>query len=184
MAVSGTAHADNVAPSLLGGIVLIRSYAPLDLVSLPVPEALRIVVIHPHAQVQTSMARQLVADRHFTINQAVTNLGNVAAFVAALHSGDLMLFGRSIHDALVEPIRAPLVPGFAEVKTAALAAGALGCSISGSGPSGFAFAAADGPAERIAETMQQAFLKAGVTSDRFVGRVNTTGARVLSAEDE
>lgn len=183
-AVSGTAHADNVAPSLLGGIVLIRSYAPLDLVSLPVPEALRIVVIHPHAQVQTSMARQLVADRHFTIKQAVTNLGNVAAFVAALHSGDLMLFGRSIHDALVEPIRAPLVTGFAEVKTAALAAGALGCSISGSGPSVFAFAAADGPAERIAETMQQAFLKAGVTSDRFVGRVNTTGARVLSAEDE
>tara|TARA_B100001123_G_scaffold114707_1_gene133711 strand:- start:4760 stop:5710 length:951 start_codon:yes stop_codon:yes gene_type:complete len=183
-AVSGTAHADNVAPSLLGGIVLIRSYTPLDLVSLPVPEALRIVVIHPHAQVQTSTARQLVTDRHFTIKQAVSNLGNVAALVAALHSGDLRLFGRSIHDALVEPIRAPLVPGFAEVKTAALTAGALGCSISGSGPSVFAFAAADGPAERIAETMQEAFLKAGVTSDRFIGRVNTTGARVLSAEHE
>ena len=178
-AASGTAHADNVAPSLLGGIVLIRSYDPLDLVSLPVPTALRIVVIHPHTEVQTAMARQLVAERRFEISQAVANLGNIAALVSALHTGDLNLLGRSIHDALVEPIRAPLVPAFGAVKDAAVSAGALGCSISGSGPSVFAFAADDGRASDIADAMQRAFRQAGIDSDRYVGPVNTQGARVL-----
>ena len=178
-AVSGTTHADNVAPSLLGGIVLIRSYAPLELVSLPVPPALRVVVIYPHIQVQTAQARQRVAERRFEIAQVVTNLGNVAALVCALHSGDLELLGRSINDALVEPIRAPLVPGFAAVKDAALNVGALGCSISGSGPSVFAFANDDVRAADVANAMQGAFRQAGFESDRYVGPVNTTGARVL-----
>ena len=178
-AASGTTHADNVAPSLLGGIVLIRSCTPLDLVSLPVPSALRIVVIHPHMQVQTAMARRRVAESRFEISQAVANLGNIAALVSALHSGDLRLLGRSIHDALVEPIRAPLVPGFGAVKDAALTAGALGCSISGSGPSVFAFADDDGWATDVADAMQGAFRQSGLESDRYVGPVNTTGARVL-----
>ena len=178
-AASGTAHADNVAPSLLGGIVLVRSFAPLDLVSLPVPSALRIVVIHPHTQVQTAMARRRVAERRFEISQAVANLGNIAALVSALHTGDLDLLGRSIHDALVEPIRAPLVPAFGAVKDAALAAGSLGCSISGSGPSIFAFADDDGRATGVADAMQGAFRRSGLGSDRYVGPVNTIGARVL-----
>ena len=100
----GTAHADNVAPSLLGGIILIRSYTPLDLISLPVPSRLRIVVVHPHTNVQTSIARTLVDERRFEISQAVANLGNIGALVSALHSGDLKLLGRSIHVARVEPI--------------------------------------------------------------------------------
>ena len=122
-AASGAAHADNVAPSVLGGIVLIRSYDPLDLVPLPVPPALRVVVVHPHATVETAAARRLVAECRFEITQVVANLGNIAALVSALHTGDLALFGRSIQDALVEPIRAPLVPAFGEVKQAALDAG-------------------------------------------------------------
>ena len=139
-AASGAPHADNVAPCVLGGIVLIRGNDPLDLIRLPVPDALRIVLVHPHVEVLTAEARRLVARHRFGIGQAVANLGNIAALVHALHTGDLELFGRSISDALVEPIRAPLVPGFAEVRQAALDAGALGCSISGSGPSLFAFA--------------------------------------------
>ena len=182
-AASGTAHADNVAPSLLGGIVLVRSCAPLDLVSLPVPSALRIVVIRPHTQIQTAMARQRVAERRFEISEAVANLGNIAALVSALHSGDLSLLGRSIHDALVEPIRAPLVPGFGAVKDAAVTAGALGCSISGSGPSVFAFADADSCATEVADAMQGAFQRSGLESDRYVGPVNATGARVLSSSE-
>ena len=178
-AASGTTHADNVAPSLLGGIVLIRSCAPLDLVSLPVPSALRIVVIHPHTQIRTAMARRRVAESRFEISQAVANLGNIAALVSALHSGDLNLLGRSIHDALVEPIRAPLVPGFGGVKDAALTAGALGCSISGSGPSVFAFADDDSRATDVADAMQGAFRRSGLESGRYVGPVNTTGARAL-----
>ena len=179
-AVSGEAHADNVAPSVLGGIVLVRSCDPLDLVSLPVPSDLRVVVAHPHATVKTADARRLVADHRFEIGQAVANLGNIAALVSALYTGDLALFGRSISDALVEPIRAPLVPAFSQVKHAAVAAGALGCSISGSGPSVFAFAASDETADMVADAMQGAFAAAGVTSDRYVGRVSTRGAHAVS----
>ena len=178
-AASGTAHADNVGPSLLGGIVLIRSSEPLDLVSLPVPFRLRVVVVHPHAEVETAVARRLVAERRFDISQCVVNLGNIAALVSALHSGDLALFGRSMHDALVEPIRAPLVPAFGDVKAAALEAGALGCSISGSGPSVFAFADSDGRAAEVADAMQAAFAQAGLESDRYVGPVDPRGARVI-----
>ena len=140
------------------------------------PEPLRVVVVHPHVEVLTAAARRLVAERRFAIGQAVANLGNIAAFVHALHTGDLELLGRSIDDALVEPIRAPLVPGFAAVKQAALDAGALGCSISGSGPSVFAFAASDAAAEAAAAAMEAAFAAAGLASDRYVGPVNTAGA--------
>ena len=140
-AVSGGVHADNVAPCVAGGIVLIRSYTPMELLSLPVPAGLRVVVVHPHVSVVTADARRLVAERRFGIAQAVANLGQLGALVTALHRGDLELLGRSISDDLVEPIRAPLVPGFADVKLTALEAGALGCSLSGSGPSVFAFAA-------------------------------------------
>lgn len=178
-AASGTAHADNVAPCVLGGIVLIRASNPLDLIRLPVPRALRIVLVHPHAEVLTAEARRLVAEKRFTIGQAVANLGNVAALVAALHQGDLAMLGRSISDALVEPIRAPLVPAFAEVKAAALDAGALGCSISGSGPSVLAFADSDAAADSVAAAMEDAFATAGVSSDRYVGPVNMAGARVI-----
>ncbi len=178
-AASGTAHADNVAPCVMGGIVLIRSSDPLDLIRLPVPDALRVVLVHPHAEVLTAEARRLVAERRFSIGQAVANLGNVAALVAALHQGDLAMLGRSISDALVEPIRAPLVPAFAEVKEAALDAGALGCSISGSGPSVLAFADSDAAADTVATSMEKAFADAGVTCDRYVGPVNRDGARVV-----
>ncbi len=175
-AASGAPHPDNVAPCVLGGIVLMRGHDPLDLIRLPVPAPLRVVVVHPHVEVLTAVARRLVAERRFAIGQAVANLGNIAAFVHALHTGDLELLGRSIDDALVEPLRAPLVPGFAAVKQAALDAGALGCSISGSGPSVFAFAESDAQGDAAAAAMEAAFAAAGLASDRYVGRVNTVGA--------
>ena len=175
-AVSGGAHADNVAPSVLGGIVLVRSCHPLDLVPLPVPADLRVVVVHPHTTVNTEDARRLVSDRRFGIGDAVANLGNIAALVSSLYEGDLELLGRSVNDALVEPVRAPLVPGFPQVKDAALAAGAAGCSISGSGPSVFAFASSDETATHVADAMQAALNDAGASSTPYVGRVNTRGA--------
>ena len=130
----------------------------------------------------TAEARRRVAERSFTIGQAVANLGNVAALVTALHRGDLALLGRSIQDALVEPIRAPLVPAFAGVKRAALDAGALGCSISGSGPSVLAFAGSDAAADAVAGAMQAAFAAAGLESDRYVGPVNRSGAGEMRAK--
>mgnify|MGYP000524755800 CR=1 FL=1 len=184
-AVSGGVHADNVAPCVAGGIVLIRSYTPMELLSLPVPDALRVAVVHPHVSVVTAEARRLVTEHRFAIAQVVANLGQLGALVTALHRGDLELFGRAISDDLVEPIRASLVPGFAEVKQTALEAGALGCSLSGSGPSVFAFASSDDQAAGLAVCMAARFREvAGLQSDTYVGRVNTRGARRVEADED
>ena len=183
--VSVGVHADNVAPCVAGGIVLIRSYTPMELLSLPVPDALRVAVVHPHVSVVTAEARRLVAERRFSIAPVVANLGQLGALVTALHRGDLELFGRAISDELVEPIRAPLVPGFADVKQTALEAGALGCSLSGSGPSVFAFASSDDQAAGLAVCMAARFREvAGLQSDTYVGRVNTRGARRVEADED
>ena len=179
-AASGAPHADNVAPSLLGGIVLIRSYDPLELVSLPIPPELRVVVVHPHCEVATASARALVSERRYELGDVVANLGNVGALISALHQNNLELFGRSIRDRLIEPVRAGLIPGFQQVKDAALAAGALGCSISGSGPSVFAFSGSDRGASKVAAAMRDAFRSAAdLESDAYVGPVNARGASVL-----
>ena len=182
--VSGGVHADNVVPCVAGGIVLIRSCTPMELLSLPVPDALRVAVVHPHASVVTAEARQLVAEHRFEIAQVVANLGQLGALVTALHRGDLELLGRAISDALIEPIRAPRVPGFAEVKQTALAAGAFGCSLSGSGPSVFAFASSDDQAAHLAARMAARFREvAGLDSDTYVGKVNTRGARRVEDDE-
>ena len=176
-AASGSAHADNAAPSLLGGIVLIRGYGPLEVIDLPVPADLRVAVVHPHCRVETAAARALLRGHLFSIEQAVANLGNLGALVTGLFRNDLELVGRSIEDQLAEPLRAALVPGYPAVKDAARRAGALGCAISGSGPSLFAFADSDMAAARIAAVMRDAFREAaGLESEGFVGPVNTTGA--------
>jgi len=180
-AASGSMHADNAAPSLLGGIVLIRGYDPLDLVDLPVPDALRVTLVHPHCRVETAKARALLRGHGFPIEAAVANLGNMGALVAGLYRGDLELVGRAIEDHLVEPLRASMIPGYAAVKAAALRAGALGCSISGSGPSLFAFTADDVAAARVAAAMREAFREsAQLDSDSYVGPVNTVGAHRLA----
>ena len=179
-AASGTPHADNVAPSVMGGVVLVRSYDPFEVVPLPVPDGLRIAVVHPHCQVSTAAARRLVKERTYGLDVIVPNIGSVAALIAALYRGDLPLLGRSIDDRIIEPLRATLIPGFAAVKSAALDAGALGCSIAGSGPSLFAFAGDDGAAQQIGVAMQAAFKSAaGLDSDLFWGKVSTEGARVI-----
>ena len=175
---AGAMHADNAAPSLLGGIKAIRGYTPLEVLDLPVPPSLRLVVVHPWTEVQTSYARGLLRERGFPIELAVANLGNMAGFVAALYRGDLELLGRCIEDRLAEPLRMPLIPGVAAVKQAAREAGALGCSISGSGPSVFAVAGDDETAARAAAAMRGAFAEeAGLESEAYTGPVNTEGAR-------
>lgn len=179
-AATGSPHADNVAPSLLGGIALVRSYDPLDIVQLPVPKALHVSVVHPHWHVSTADARALLAGRTYPMAPIVSNLGDIAGFVAGLYSGNLELIGRSINDALVEPLRSRLIPGFDAVREAARAAGALGCSIAGSGPSVFAFAGDKASGERIGAAMQAAFKTAAqLDSDLFTGPVSELGARRL-----
>ena len=180
-AACGAAHADNVAPAVLGGIVLIRSYDPLDLVRLPVPDGLFIAVVHPHCEVSTSEARARLDGRAFALPDIVANAGNLGALVAALHQGNLALLGRCIDDHLVEPVRAAMIPAYDDVREAARNAGALGCGISGSGPSMFALCDSDEAAARAAVAMRRAFKdRAALGSEAWVCPVNRTGAHVVA----
>lgn len=177
----GTAHADNVAPSLLGGFVLVRSYEPLDIVRLPVPAGLSAAIVHPHTEIRTEDARRILK-KELRLVDAVRQWGNLAALVAALYEGDLQLLSRSLQDVVAEPRRALLIPGFDRVKAAALEEGALGCSISGSGPSLFALCASVEIAERAGTAMQAAFADTGLDSDRFVSPINPVGPLLLEEE--
>ena len=179
-AACGSAHADNVAPAVLGGIVLIRSYDPLDLVRLPVPDGLLIAVVHPHCEVSTSEARARLAGRAFELKDIVANAGNLGALVASLYQGNLALLGRCIDDHLVEPVRAAMIPAYGDVRAAARDAGALGCAISGSGPSMFALCDSGETAAKTAVAMRRAFRdRAALGSDAWVSPVNRTGAHLL-----
>ena len=179
-AACGSAHADNVAPAVLGGIVLVRSCDPLDLVRLPVPDGLYIAVVHPHCEVSTSEARARLAGRTFALKDIVANAGNLGALVAALHQGNLALLGRCIDDHLVEPVRAAMIPAYGDVRAAARDAGALGCGISGSGPSMFALCDSDDTAAGTALAMRRAFREAGALgSEAWVSPVNRAGAHVV-----
>ena len=170
-------HLDNVAPCVLGGIVLIREMDPPDLVPLAAPSGLRIVLVLPAMQLRTRDARAVLpenVDRATALHQAA----QVAAIVAACASGDIALLGRAIDDRIAEPVRAPLLPGFAPAKRAALAAGAHGCSISGAGPTSFAFAGNDADAERIAAAMQAAYRSANVDCTTRIVGVSPSGVQV------
>jgi len=181
-AACGSAHADNTAPSLLGGFVLIRSYEPLDVLRLPVPRGLACAVVHPHTEVKTEDARRILK-KEIRLADAIRQWGNLAALVASLYESDLALLGRSLQDVVAEPVRSLLIPGFPAVKRAALAAGALGCSISGSGPSVFALCTDTAVAERAGAAMVEAFRTTGLASDLFLSAVNTTGPVVLAREE-
>jgi homoserine kinase len=173
-------HLDNLAPAMLGGILLIRSTDPPDVVRIPVPNALRVVLVHPSQQLRTAEARA-VLPRTIDRVTAFMQAADVAAMVTAFHTGDFDLLRRALHDRIAEPARAPLLPGFVEAKQAALDAGAYGCSISGAGPTAFAFADSDALAERVAQAMQAAYGARGLTSSARVARIDERGARVEAA---
>jgi homoserine kinase len=176
----GAVHPDNVAPALVGGFVLARSADPPDIVHLPVPEGLACAVLHPHVEIHTAAARALLGDT-VPLRSAVRQWANVGALVAALFQRDLALLARSLEDVVAEPKRAALVPGFYDIKAAARAAGAVGCSLSGSGPSVFALAASLEHARRAGEAMRRALeASASVAADLWISPVGTSGARVVS----
>jgi homoserine kinase len=178
-AASGSAHADNVAPALLGGFVLVRSYDPLDIIDIPGPEQLYCSVVHPAISIATEESRRILK-ASVPLKTAVTQCGNVAGLIAGLITGNLRLVRDSMHDVIAEPIRSFLIPEYENVKQAVLEKGALGCSISGSGPSVFALSETREIAERVAAEMQSIFRRAGISSHHFVSQVNRNGIRVLS----
>lgn len=172
---SGGRHADNLAPSLLGGFTIVRSLEPLDIVRLEAPSAARFVVVLPGMEIETRYARSVLPET-IPLSDAVRNWANAAALVAAVARGNVADIGRAVEDHVVEPVRSRLIPGFADVKRAALEAGAFGCSISGAGPAMFAIAAADG-GERVALAMHAAFQRHGLASRHFVCAADNRGAR-------
>ncbi len=179
-AVVAGRHADNVVAILLGGLVLVRTLEPLEVIRLPVPPELQVVLVHPDQRMPTRTGRS-VLPAMIPRDDAVHQAAQVAALVAAAHSGDLGLLGRSIEDRIAEPVRAPLLTGFAEAKRAALDAGALGCSISGSGPTAFALVRDRIAGERVAEAMQTAYARAGVPCSARIAHPDLEGARVVES---
>jgi len=178
-AVAGR-HLDNIAPSLLGGIVLVRSLDPIEVVKIPAPEGLRIVLATPAQQLTTTKARSVLpieVPRSIVVHQ----LAQVAAIISACHSGDLALLGRSMDDRIAEPARTPLLPGFADAKISAIDAGALGVSISGAGPTAFALCDSEATASKIAQAMQSAYARAGLDCTVRICEIDTQGAIVKDA---
>ncbi len=178
--LGGTAHADNVGPALLGGVVLIRGYEPFDIVRLPVPDNFFYAVVHPDIVVSTKMARE-VLPHEIPLAKAVKQWGNVGGLVAGFALRDVALIGRSMQDAVVEPYRKGFIPDYDRLKCAALDEGALALNIAGSGPSVFALASDYAVACRIADRMREHFAAHDIDCRTYAGRVSNAGARVVES---
>jgi homoserine kinase len=174
----GSAHADNVAPSLIGGFVLVRGYSPLDVVSIPTPPELYCTLVHPHLELKTEDSRQVLRNS-IPLKDAITQWGNIAGLIAGLMKPDYGLIGRSLKDVIAEPIRSLLIPGFNIIKEVAVAEGALGCGISGSGPTIFSLSTEKMIAARVGKVIQDQFLKFKVNSDIYISKINNKGATVI-----
>lgn len=175
----GSAHADNVAPSLIGGFVLIRGYDPLDVASIPTPDNLFCTLVHPHLELKTEDSRKVLKPT-VPIKDAITQWGNIAGLVVGLMKPDFGLIKRSLKDVVAEPIRSVLIPGFDKIKEDAVNAGALGCGISGSGPTIFALSTDEATAHRVGKVIQTQFDLFQLKSDVFVSRINQQGASVIA----
>ncbi|MEH6682061.1 MAG: homoserine kinase [Sediminicola sp.] len=176
---SGVAHADNVAPAIYGGFTLVRSYAPLDIVKIHTPPELYATVIHPQIEVRTSDSRKILKTT-ISLEDGIKQWGNVGGLIAGLYTEDYGLIGRSLEDHIVEPIRSILIPGFDKVKSESLKAGALGCGISGSGPSIFALSKGADIAEKVAVAMRNVYQKIGIAHEVHVSKINPQGTKILS----
>jgi len=175
---SGSAHADNVAPALCGGFTIVRSSNPLDIVRIESPSELYATVIHPQIELKTSEMRAVLQPM-VSLKSAITQWGNVAGLVAGLYTSDYNLIGRSLHDAIVEPLRGKFIPHFDQVKQAALDHGALGSGISGSGPSIFALSKGIDNARKVAEAMRVIFDGTEIPYEIHVSKINSEGVKII-----
>ncbi|WP_062058102.1 homoserine kinase [Aquimarina longa] len=175
---SGNAHADNVAPALLGGFTLVRSYDPLDIIKLHSPTDLVMTVIHPQIEVKTSDSRSVIKHK-ITLKKAIHQWGNVGGLIAGLYKEDYDLIGRSLEDVIIEPLRSILIPEFDTVKAVATEQGALGSGISGSGPSIFALNRGLETANNVADAIHEVYRKTGLDFDIHISRINNKGIKII-----
>lgn len=175
---SGSEHADNVAPCLLGGFTLVRGYDPLDVIRIESPVDLYAVVLHPHIEVKTSDARAVLQPM-IPLRSAITQTGNLGGLIAGLYTNDYELIGRSLQDVIIEPLRKHLIPNFDAIKNAALQNGALGSGISGAGPSIFALCKGKEAAEKVVLAMKESYINTGIAFDLHVSKINPNGVTVI-----
>jgi len=175
---SGNAHADNVAPALLGGFSLVRSYCPLEVLSLPVPSDLRVVILHPMIEIKTKDSRSIIK-QNVSLKSAINQWGNLGALVSALYTNDYDLLGRSLQDEIVEPIRSILIPYFQELDELVTENGALGFGISGSGPSVYALCKGDENAQRVKNSIETFYSDKNIDFDLHLSGINKQGVKIL-----
>jgi len=176
---SKSEHADNLAPAIFGGFTLVKSTLPLDILQIPTPLELYVTIIHPQIEIKTSEAREILPKKVF-LKDAIIQWANVGSLVHALHTSDYKLIHRSLQDIIVEPYRKQLIPHFDDVKFVAMEAGALGCAISGSGPSIFALSQGKDIAEKVEKAIKGVYSKTSIEYNTFVSKINLEGIKIIS----
>lgn len=175
---SGSEHADNIAPGIFGGFTLVKSLAPLEIVQLPTPKNLYATIIHPQIEIKTSEARAILP-KEVQMKNAISQWAGLGSFVHALHTNDYGLIQRSLQDFVVEPFRSQLIPFFKELKAAALNAGALGCGISGSGPSIFTLNCGIDSAKKVETALSGIYAATRIDFHTYISKINTEGIKIL-----
>ncbi|MGB1308943.1 MAG: homoserine kinase [Oceanihabitans sp.] len=178
---SGSEHADNIAPAIFGGFTLVKSNKPLEILELPTPANLYATIIHPQIEVKTADARNILP-KNIPLKNAITQWSNVGSLVHALHTNNYDLLGKSLQDVIVEPYRSTLIPHFNEVKKTAINNGALGCGISGSGPSIFSLSEGLETAKKVEKAIQEIYAKTEIDFYTFTSKINHEGIRTLKSQ--
>ena len=176
---SGTAHADNVAPLIYGGITLIRSTTEIDVINLPIPDKLFLTIIHPKIKLKTSDSRSILKHK-VSLKKTIDQMANLGGFISGLYTNDFNLIKRSLKDVIVEPTRSILIPEFYKIKKSAIDSGALGSGIAGSGPSVYAMVKGEKKAKKVGEAMSEILIKIGLEFNLHVSEINRNGIKVLS----
>ena len=172
-------HADNLAPAIFGGFTLVKSVNPIQILELPTPSDLYATLIHPQIEIKTSEARAILP-KEVPLANAITQWANVGSLVHALHTSDYELIKNALNDVVIEPYRKQLIPHFDAVKDSVLEAGALGCAISGSGPSIFALSKGEATAKTVENAMKAIYSKTAIKFETYVSKINTQGIKTLS----
>ncbi|OUS01876.1 homoserine kinase [Flavobacteriales bacterium 33_180_T64] len=171
-------HADNIAPAIFGGFTLVKSTNPLEILQLPTPKDLFAVIIHPQIEIKTSESRAILP-KEISLKNAITQWSNVGSLVHALHKNDYELLSKSLTDVVIEPYRSQLIPYFNSVRAEALNTGALGCGISGSGPSIFSLCHGNETAQNIAQAIKNVYSKTNIPFEIYISKINTQGIKIL-----
>ena len=171
-------HADNLAPAMFGGFTLVKSLCPLEILQIPTPHHLYATIIHPQIEIKTSESRALLPKK-VPLQDAITQWANVGSLIHGLHTSDYQLIKSSLKDVIVEPYRSKLIPNFDDVKKKTIQVGALGCGISGSGPSIFALSEGLETAKKVQEIMYKIFIKTDIKFETYVSEINVEGVKIL-----